>query len=129
MWNFFEMMVSSLWIIEFGLTIFFSFFEIPFFPIYHHWYSITRKSSWKNVIFNVNFAVTHTNYLKKRRWEAEIKTLEHIFERDKRKRKLSDTNEILFKNNIFILKKLLFISLHNFHHRCGNLWYLNQFFA
>ena len=47
----------------------------------------------------------YTNRVKKSRWE--VKTLEHITERDKREEKLADTNEILFDNNMFILKKTI----------------------
>ena len=47
----------------------------------------------------------YTNRVKKRRWE--VKKLEHITERNKRKEKLADTNEVLFQNNMFILKKTI----------------------
>ena len=47
----------------------------------------------------------YTNSVKKSRWE--VKTLEDITERDKREEKLADKNEILFENNIFILKKTI----------------------
>ena len=53
------------------------------------------------------FTQIYTNRVKKSRWE--VKTLEHITEWDKREEKLADTNEILFENNIFILKKKILL--------------------
>ena len=63
------------------------------------------KYTWScsNLSFANNFLCKWR--IKKKRSEAEIKT-EQILERDKRKGKLSHTNEILYESNIFILNKL-----------------------
>ena len=50
--------------------------------------------------------------------QVRAKNIGAYTESDKGKEKLADTNEILFENNMFILKKLLlrktiFISVHN----------------
>ena len=45
----------------------------------------------------------YTNRVNKGR--LEVKTLEHITERDKREEKLTDTNKILFENDVYFEKK------------------------
>ena len=67
-------------------------------------------SELRNIAKHRNFGVEKFHHykafsLRKQKSRFEIKRLEHTTKRDKREIKLADTNEILFENNMFILKK------------------------